>query len=358
MTPVIRARATATRGLLRRALWALARLRAGRTVTAVDLSRQFEISLRTAYRDFDFLRDDWRVPVAFDRARRTFRLTEPAALVAPVTLSRGEVVAVFFAERVLRQYRGTPFEEDLASAFRKIQELLPEEVSVSPDTIDACLSLDIGPVHTPDAHVFAGVLAALRLRRAALVRYRSLNSGRTTDRRIHPYHVFNHRGDWYVAAWDDRRRAVRDFALHRIRRMTTTTERYEILPSFDAKAYLGQAFAIEKGGKPVEVAIRFVPRQARWIRERRWHATARVQGTIDGGCVLRLRVSGLDEVRRWVMQFGSEAEVLAPVTLRREVAAELAAAAEAYRHTATELPPRRTGPSRSRASGGRASADS
>lgn len=336
---VLPRRAPAGRGLLRRAAWAVARLRAAQPLRACDVASRFEVSLRTAYRDLDFLRDEWRLPLAFDRAQGTFRLTEPTALVTPVTLSRGEVVAVFFAERVLAQYRGTPFEADLRGAFRKIQELLPEDVSVSPEALDAALSLDLGPVHTPDVAVFSDLLASLQSRRAAWIRYRSLNSGRTTDRRIHPYHVFNHRGDWYVAAWDGRRSGVRDFALHRIRRITLTTEPYVIPDDFDAQAYLAAAFAIEKGARPVEVVVRFGARQARWIRERRWHKSARVQGTIDGGCVLRFAVTGLAEVRRWVMQFGSEAEVLAPAVLRRQVEAELTAALAAYQRSSRDSRP-------------------
>ena len=81
----------------------------------------------------------------------------------------------------------------------------------------------------------------------------------------------------------------------------------------------------------MEVVIRFTPRQARWMRERKWHSTARVQGLLDGGCVLRLCVTGVGEVQRWVMQFGADAEVLAPASLRKQVCAELAAALVAYR---------------------------
>jgi hypothetical protein len=47
--------------------------------------------------------------------------------------------------------------------------------------------------------------------------------------------------------------------------------------------------------------------------------------------VLRLRVGGLGEVQRWVMQFGAEAEVLSPAVLRRAVAAQLESALSAYR---------------------------
>jgi predicted DNA-binding transcriptional regulator YafY len=42
-------------------------------------------------------------------------------------------------------------------------------------------------------------------------------------------------------------------------------------------------------------------------------------------------VAETSELRRWVLQFGSEAEVLAPASLRRAVADELKAAAAADR---------------------------
>jgi predicted DNA-binding transcriptional regulator YafY len=248
-----------------------------------------------------------------------------------VALSQGELIALYFAEKVLAQYRGTPFERDLESAFRKIQELLPQEVRVSPARLDDFLSFDPGPLHTPDAEVFRAVLAAQRLRRRLLIRYRSLSSDRTTERRVHPYHVFNHRGDWYLAAWDEARKDVRIFALHRIRRATTTTGSYEVPADFSFRGYMADAFGVQKGGKPVSVSIRFAPRQARWIRERRWHRSARVQEGLDGSLVLNLRIAETSEIVRWVLQFGNEAEVLEPPSLRAAVAEQLAASLATYR---------------------------
>ena len=108
----------ATRPPLRRL--GVARLRSGRPLKARDLAEEFEVNVRTAYRDLDFLRDEWRVPLEFDRAKGSYTLTEPLASLPAVTLSQGELVALYFAEKVLAQYRGTPFEPDLVSAFRKI----------------------------------------------------------------------------------------------------------------------------------------------------------------------------------------------------------------------------------------------
>jgi predicted DNA-binding transcriptional regulator YafY len=324
-------RQLATRPPLRRLMWALARLRSGRSLKATDLAAEFEVNVRTAYRDLDFLRDEWRVPLEFDRAKSSYLLTEPMTALPPVALSQGELVALYFAEKVLAQYRGTPFERDLESAFRKIQELLPQEVRVSPARLDDFLSFDPGPLHTPDAEVFRAVLAAQRLRRRLLIRYRSLSSDRTTERRVHPYHLFNHRGDWYLAAWDEARKDVRIFALHRIRRATPTTGSYEVPADFNFRRWMADAFGVQKGDKPVSVSIRFAPRQARWIRERRWHRSARVQEGLDGSLVLNLTIAETSEIVRWVLQFGHEAEVLEPPSLRAAVAEQLAASLAAYR---------------------------
>lgn len=319
-----------TRPPLRRMMWTLHQLKAGRKVTAPLVAREFGCGVRTAYRDIDFLRDAWRTPMEFDRAAGSYRLTESSAPLPPIELSEGELVALYFAEKVLDQYRGTPWERDLAAAFRKIQELLPEKVRVLPDRVQSFLSLDLGPLPQGDPEIFREVARGVTLGRRIGIRYRSLSSAATTDRTVDPYRIFNLRGGWYLAGWDKRRRAVRDFALHRIRSVTVLDETFTPEPGFSFKKYMANAFSIEKGGRLASVAIRFAPRQARWIRERPWHRSARIQERIDGGCVLRMRVKVTSELTRWINQFGDEAEVLSPPSLRREIARGLTTAAQLY----------------------------
>jgi predicted DNA-binding transcriptional regulator YafY len=339
-------RTPSTRPPLRRLFWALGRLTAGEPFKATDVARTFEVGLRTAYRDLDFLRDAWRIPFDFDRRTQTFRLTSRTAAMPAIPLSEGELVALFFAEKVLRQYKGTPYEKDLESAFQKIQALLPDQITIRPERLESYLSLDLGPLPAADADVFRDVVAAVRRGRRLLIRYKSNNTGRTLDRTIEPHRIFNLRGNWYVAAYDHRRKAVRDFALHRIRKVTITEESIQAGRPFDFRSYMTHALGIEKGGRVASVAIRFSERQARWIRERRWHKTQRIQDRLDGGCVLRMRVAVTGELVRWVMQFGAEAEVLAPKTLRREVAEGLGRAVSQY--------VRREGPSKRRRQSGHA----
>ncbi len=308
----------------------MARLKAGHRLTAADLAREGGVSLRTAHRDLAYLRDQLRAPIEYDRERSSYVLSDRSFTLPLIAFTQGELLALFFAEKVARQYRGTPFEADLLDGVRRIAAELPEHVQVDPSTLDRFLSLDLGPLIAPDVEAFRRVVQALSEHRRLRIRYTSLSQGRTTDRTVDPYRVYNLRGDWYLAAFDPGHGEVRDFALHRIRSASLLDERYQIDPHFSFEDYTAGAFSIEKGTRPVTVAIRFAPRQARWIRERKWHPSARIQDRKDGGCVLRMEVAGLGEVRRWVMQFGAEAEVLQPASLRREVAAELCASLKSY----------------------------
>ena len=320
---------------MRRVFWTLRQLRAGSPLKATDLARTFEVGIRTAYRDLDFIRDFFAVPLPYDRRAGTYRLTSSTVPLPAVLLTEGELVALFFAEKVLRQYKGTPYEKDVASAFRKIQALLPGEVEVLPDRLESLLSLDLGPLPAADAEVFKAVVTGLARRRCLVIRYKSNSSGRTLDRTVEPQRIFNLRGQWYLAAYDHNRKATRDFALHRIRRVTVSTEPVAPERRLDFRAYMADALGIEKGGPVANVAVRFSEHQARWIRERRWHRTQRIQERLDGGCVLRMRLAVTGELVRWVMQFGAEAEVLAPKSLRRKLATELALAQGLYKERAS-----------------------
>jgi proteasome accessory factor B len=323
-------RLPSTRPPLNRIAWALGRLRSGQQLRATDIAARFEVGVRTAYRDLDFVRDQWRIPLEYDRARGSWRLTGATAALPPFVLTEGELIAIYFAEKVLAQYRGTPYEKDLASAFRKLETHFPAEVVVRPERLLGFLELDPGPLPEADPEVFRDVLTGLTRRRRLVIRYASASSGRTLDRAVDPCRVLNLRGAWYLVAWDERRRAVRDFALQRIRGVTLTTQPAERAAQFDLERYVADAFGIEKGRRPVQVAIRFSPQQARWIRERPWHRSARVQERLDGGCVLRMRVAVTSELVRWVLQYGPDAEVLKPKSLRDQVAQKLRAASGAY----------------------------
>lgn len=57
-------------------------------------------------------------------------------------------------------------------------------------------------------------------------------------------------------------------------------------------------------------------------REKIWHDTQGIVPQKDGSIVFEAEVAGTEEIKFWVMSWGSKAEVLKPQSLREEIRAE------------------------------------
>src|SRR5205823_14661045 len=80
------------------------------------------------------------------------------------------------------------------------------------------------------------------------------------------------------------------------------------------------------GGDLVTGKVVFAKGLARYIRERLWHSSQKFRDLTDGRLELTLHVADTLEVRRWILGYGVQAEVLEPAGMR-----------EALRHEAEAL---------------------
>jgi len=111
--------------------------------------------------------------------------------------------------------------------------------------------------------------------------------------------------------------------------MSVTPGRFEP-PEASVEGTFDRAWDIIADQDPVEVVIRFAPSVAARVQEARWHPSQQVTVEADGSLTWRATVAGTIEVRLWVLQWGDDAEVLAPLSLRNDVAATVRRAAERY----------------------------
>ena len=84
------------------------------------------------------------------------------------------------------------------------------------------------------------------------------------------------------------------------------------------------SFGVHAGEGKFEVVLRFTPRAADYIREKKWHPSQTLRDLKDGGAELKMKLSSLAEVERWVLSWAGEAKVLQP----KELAASVSAAAK------------------------------
>jgi predicted DNA-binding transcriptional regulator YafY len=79
-------------------------LRAKRWPMDRSLASDLEVTDRTIRRDLEHMRDQLRAPIKFDRGHCGYYYTEPSFRLPSIHLTQGELIALFLAERMMRQF--------------------------------------------------------------------------------------------------------------------------------------------------------------------------------------------------------------------------------------------------------------
>jgi predicted DNA-binding transcriptional regulator YafY len=158
---------------------------------------------------------------------------------------------------------------------------------------------------------------------------------------VDPYQLTLQDGGFYLIGHCHLRQAGRIFAGERIRELRPLATQFDPPRNFNAEEYLRDAWRIVKGDV-VTVKGVFSRSAARDVRGRLWHPSQKLRELPDGRLELTLGVADTLEVRRWILGFGREAEVLEPAALREALQKE--AEALARRLAPSRMPLARSGP--------------
>ncbi len=277
------------------------------------------------------MRDRLHAPLRFDRAKNGYCYTDRTYCLPPCRFTEGELVAILLAERLLQEYRHTPYAQALGTAFAKITAYLPQTVSIDLAHLAAAYSFRHQAIEAGDADRFAQLDRAIRAGRQLELVYWTASRDQTLRRVVDPYHLASVGGDWFLIAYCHLREDTRMFAPSRIQELRETGKSFERPVDFRIADYLDAGFRAVRGtGPPRTVRLRFAARAARYVRERRWHTTQQMASEPDGSLVMTLAVNHLLEVKRRALSFGADCTVLEPAELREEMAAEIARMTQHY----------------------------
>jgi len=307
------------------------RARVGATID--ELAALCEVTTRTIRRDLQALQESG-FPLYDDKSRedgRTrWRVNGQAfkGLAAGLTLS--ELCALYFSRALVESLAGTPFRDDVQSAFEKLGAVLTPHMRQFLDELPRIISTKPEAARRAGAaeqQIVARSLEATLHRRQADITYHSRSSERTKRYRIHPYRLAYAHGALYLLAYVPEYREVRTFAVERIQEISLLEEHFTAIEELPDAAF-PHSFGVHSG-PPEHVEIEFQAAVADYIRSREWH---RSQSIEDGEGSLRLTLDVCIDraLRSWILSFGPFARVVSPSRLRDEIAEQIEEARAVY----------------------------
>ena len=306
-----------TRLRLSRLVQLIGLLQAGRQKNADTLASECGVSRRTIFRDLDMLRSAG-VPVLFDDDEKRYCIPGSYYL-PPTNFTPDEALAVISLCYELGADSRVPFCQAARGAALKLEASLPPGLRESLRDTAGSMRIQLAATNRLDGQesVYRQLLTAAVRRLAVRIQYESLSEDQRIVTKLSPYRLMFSRHSWYVIGRSSMHREVRTFNVGRIRELVQLNDAYEVPARFSIDRYLGNAWhLIPEPGEDSEVVVRFDKLVARNVAEVQWHKTQRCEFLPDGRLEFRVTVSGLHEISWWILGYGDQAEVVAPLKLR------------------------------------------
>ena len=308
----------------------------GRLPNANEMARELEVNRKTILRDIRFMRDDLELPLVYDESRHGYFYSRPVNEFPLLQTSADDLVGLILARNALGPMKGSALESTLRSSFQRLQATMSDQVTIPWSEIDQAFSVKSTGITERDVFVFERLAKAVLESRELHFDYRKLSDEKPMKRRLQPYHLAEIDGGWYIIGQDLERGARRTFAVQRMKSVHLTETRFQRSHDFRLDDHFAGSFGVwageGKGPGHFEVKVRFSGFAARVVAERRWHPSQEIENVAPDGSliVLTLQLSAIEDIARWILGFGSQAQVMAPPELVERVSSELKRAAAQY----------------------------
>jgi predicted DNA-binding transcriptional regulator YafY len=177
---------------------------------------------------------------------------------------------------------------------------------------------------------FSLFAAAERASRSVQFVYQD-KEGNRSKREADPYGFVVNSGRVYCVAYDHSRRDMRVFAIDSVSEVDMLARTFVKPSDFDVDAFAASSISgVMHGGAETTVRVRFAPRVAKAAAAARVVAERQIERASDGSIEIEYRVTDVDELARWVLGWGAQAEIVAPESVRERIAGVAREIAEKY----------------------------
>lgn len=308
----------------------LSLLRRGEQLSYEDARQELGLSMRHIQRLFKDLAE-YGVPLRQKSKKPVVWYLAEAdrEIGVQLHLSEQELFALSVAAEAARvTLAPTPLGTHLNAGFKKLLDELPTEIfSFEPEELTTHWHFSEGSSVAFDADMFLRLTQAINnCQRVELDYYTASKNQWSHNRPVEPYGLAVLRGSWILVGYCRTKRAMREFSLAGIAKLTET-DKYFVRPDdFRLCTYFGNRFGAVGDKDTYTVRLLIEHDKVVFFERKQYHHTQKMEKLNDGRAMVCYTVEGLKEIRSFVQGWGTGVTVLAPpelVNILRQEAEEI-----------------------------------
>lgn len=201
---------------MHRIVWFDNQIRAGNYPNRLKISEQFEISIRQAQRDVDYLKDSLRAPLNYDAKKRGYYYEDKTFVIPNIHIKKVQKKLLSFLAYSYENFNQTPQVVEMINLFKALSgnEELSDEIPV--------FDLENKTINTHH-----NLSQAINNRKKILIIYKDQYKGRT-EFKVHPYKIFRKYKSDYFSCFCEKENEIKVLRIDRIIKINILNEVFQV----------------------------------------------------------------------------------------------------------------------------------
>lgn len=177
------------------------------------------------------------------------------------------------------------------------------------------------------------LLHAIRHRKEVEFLYNKFDSDSISERTVRPVAIKESRHRWYLIAQDVKDGKIKNFGLDRISALEVGSRKFREVKDYDPVEDFRDIFGIINGTgeEPQKILLSFKPTEGRYVKSLPLHHSQREIMNDENEIRFEYRLVPTYDFKMEILSHGAQVKVLEPNSLKKDIAARLEQALEAYK---------------------------
>lgn len=273
----------------------------------------------TIEKDMYTMRMEFDAPIKYSKRDRGYYYEDEDYSIDKIPLSQNDVDAIRFATNTLMQFRDVGIFKQFGYAIDKIFDRVHISNNPLDESVENFVQFETVE-NVGGSHLLPDLLNAIQGKNISTFNYTSFVNGRTKVRKVLPLLLKEYRNRWYLISFDLGKEKVITYALDRMGELEVSDEIYTDKVEFRAERYFKYSIGITANdSRPEVVQIKVDKIGSKYLESQPLHGTQKLIKEGKKRNTYELEVIISEELKRTILSYGSQMEVISPQSLKDEL---------------------------------------
>lgn len=284
----------------------------------------------TIEKDMFAMRMDFDAPIKYSKGEKGYFYEDEEYSIDKIPLSEDDIEAIKFATNTLMQFRDVSIFKQFGFAIDKIFDRVHIANNPTDDSVDNYVQFESIP-DTSGSEMLPELLKAIKEKLIIQFSYTNFNNGKVKDREVLPLLLKEYSNRWYLISFNPSKSKIMTFGLDRMSALVITEDHFLDQFDFNADNYFKHSIGITANdNKAEEILFKVDKVGSKYLKSQPLHKSQKVIKEGNNRDTFSLNVLISEELKRIILSYGPQIEVIKPEKLRSEIQVRISEMVENY----------------------------